>query len=131
GWLNEAGVRDVLDTNVAGAEHDSCAHDDLPPGSGGLEGGEGAGARLAQPTVHARDDDDFSFDAIAHNPDSCLSPTAPQQKLFPCRRIRVPELSGCSFQVFASALFLPCILLFDLDSKGSGRRLRVRAGTTR
>src|SRR5262249_32066425 len=27
--FNDAGVRDVLDTNVAGAKHDSCTHDDL------------------------------------------------------------------------------------------------------
>jgi len=54
----------------------SCAHNDLPPVSGGLGVSENAGARLAPPTAHARDDDDFSFDTIAHNADSCLSQTA-------------------------------------------------------
>ena len=30
GWLDKTGVGDVLDTNVAGAKHDSCTHNDLP-----------------------------------------------------------------------------------------------------
>ncbi len=53
GWLDKPGVGDVFDTNVAGAEHDSCAHGDLPPIFAGL-GSPG-------------DDDDFCFDVIVHN----------------------------------------------------------------
>src|SRR5438132_4994205 len=37
GWLDEAGVGDVLDANVAGAEHDGSTHGDLPLVFGGLE----------------------------------------------------------------------------------------------
>jgi hypothetical protein len=38
-----------LDTNVAGAEHDSCAHNDLPPIFAGSVEASG---------------EDFSFDAV-------------------------------------------------------------------
>jgi hypothetical protein len=37
GRLDQAGVGDGLDTNVAGAKHDSCAYGDLPPVSGELQ----------------------------------------------------------------------------------------------
>ena len=36
--LDDTGVGNGLDTNVAGAEHYSCAHNDLPLVSGGLDG---------------------------------------------------------------------------------------------
>src|SRR5215470_6435207 len=35
--LDDPGVGNGLHANVAGAEHDGCAHDDLPLLSGGLE----------------------------------------------------------------------------------------------
>ena len=36
--LNDASIRNALDTNVPGSEHDSCARNDLPPFSRGLDG---------------------------------------------------------------------------------------------
>ena len=45
GRLDQAGVGDVLDTDVAGAEHDGCTHGSLPPVSGGLRVVESEGRR--------------------------------------------------------------------------------------
>jgi hypothetical protein len=45
GRLGEASIGDVLDTNVAGAVHGSCAHGYLSPVFGGLQVVDGQGGR--------------------------------------------------------------------------------------
>ena len=90
GWLMQCGISYLFDPDIEGAAQNGCAHMLLSPlprqrftvrqrfptlrpqHNACALCGEQPGSRLAQPATRARDDDDFSFDVLAHNLDRSL-----------------------------------------------------------